>query len=141
MFNSFIIVLILFKLGSVFATSTIDKWMFFEQSRLNRSVDPRKILPPDVSNQSKRYRPDSKNWFDLQSMWIPESELDVVAIEKMVPTDLKSELIKTQNGKKYFRFFIHPESMDLYKDWLNRYPLLTEHSALATSSSRSSPIN
>jgi nicotinate-nucleotide adenylyltransferase len=116
--------------------STLDQWMHNEQTLLDRNVDTEKITAPDVQNQAFQYRPDSGQWFPVKSIWLPESELDVVELESMIPTELRPELIRIHNGQKQFRFFIHPESENLYRNWLSKYPVVTDYRATATSSSR-----
>lgn len=116
---------------------TLTDWMFYEQKRIDRSVDPQKIRAPDIGNQAVEYRPDTGKWFPLPSVWIPEEELKVADLEDQLPDSIRADLVRTRNGKEEYRFFIHPESREFHRAWLEKYPESVDYWATSTSSSRS----
>jgi len=116
--------------------TNLDQWMTYEQKHVDRGVDPLKIIQPTIEGLKQQYRPDSASWFNLPSVWIPESELNVVQVANLIPPDLRSQFVRVRNGVTEFRLFVHPESQEFYQPLISKYPMVIEHQATATSSSR-----
>jgi hypothetical protein len=93
-------------------------------------------MAPNIGNQDVRYRPDTGNWFDLPSAWIPESRLNVAEAIRLIPPELRDELIQVRDGVRYFRLYIHPESRKFYKEFVGDAPITADYEATATASSR-----
>jgi hypothetical protein len=132
--------LLLILVSPLFADqSGTDFIMSMEQTRINRSVDPRKIMQPDIANQNTAYRPDDGKWFKLPSILVPEEDLNV-ALSGLgkAPSEVNQILIVEEEGKRYHRLFIHPESENFYQELIkkNISTYSTEFEASATSSSR-----
>lgn len=114
----------------------VRTWFVYETDYLSRQVDPNKIMPPSQNDQDPFFAPEAKNVFDLLGVWLPESELKVFQTTR-VPKELREKLERVRNGTREFLFFIHPESMDLYRDLLNKGYQQENFRAVATASSRS----
>jgi hypothetical protein len=71
------------------AADSLSDWMKLEQTRIDRTVDERKIMAPDIANQAVEFRPESQTWFPLKSVWVPESELHSAIQEDQFAPDLK----------------------------------------------------
>ncbi len=111
--------------------------MTLEQSRINRTVDEKKILAPDVQNQKVRYRPESRTWFPLKAIWISEEELQVALnLEEIKPGLHKLLSRKSEIGREH-RLLIHPESEKFYAKLMSGRDVdSTTFRATSTASSR-----
>lgn len=107
-----------------------------EQNKIDRTVDTSKFMKPSAEQQNTKYIPESGEWFKIKSAWVPEFWLDVAQSKFMTPPEISDDLIRIKNNVRYFRFFIHPESEEFYKELLTQTEVVEEHEAKATSSSR-----
>ena len=108
--------------------------MDHEQGLMNKVVDPGYIHSISENNGLSEFRPESRYWFDLKTIWIPESELNVAEIPES--TFHNKNFIKRENGQRYFRLIIHPESEHFYTELMNQYERGTPLLGTPTSSSR-----
>ena len=115
---------------------SIDVSIDTEQNKIDRTVDTSKFMKPSAIQQDIKYIPESGKWFKIKSAWVPEFWLDVAKSKFMIPAEISDDLIKIKNNVRYFRFFIHPESEEFYKELLAQVEVVEEHEAKATSSSR-----
>lgn len=84
---------------------------------------------------NEKFRPENQNVFPVKSMDVPVDEIHVVDSLKGDPT-LRQQVLIEKNGRKYFRFFIHPESEHLYKPLMKRYGADELYLGRATASTR-----
>ncbi len=112
----------------------LQKLLFAEQLLIDRSVDEQLIMPPTITGQGVQYRPESQQWFKVKSIWIPEDDLQIAEIPNSFFHN--SKFIKKLNGKRYFKFLIHPESEIFYKKLIDKYKNAGNFLATSTSSSR-----
>lgn len=113
---------------------SLPMWMHAEQN-LNDKNGYR-IPPRDHSSLNREHQAESGSWFQVKSYWIPESELNVAELLEMMPEQLKKELVREQNGKRFFRLFVHPESESFYQSLTSKYHQAEPAIARATASSR-----
>lgn len=81
-----------------------------------------------------RYIPSSAKTFPLFTVDIPVEDLGMVQISENISAKSEKELFLEKDGKKFARFFIHPNEFDHYKTLLEKYPLDSD-SVVATPSS------
>lgn len=81
------------------------------------------------------FRPENKKVFGVKSFDIPVEDLHLVDSGDGGP-DLRSQVLVEKNGKKYFRFFVHPESEHLYKGLMQKYGAQELYLGRATASTR-----
>jgi hypothetical protein len=116
---------------------SLSEWIEMEQTRIDRTVDENKIMAPDIAGQAQKYRPESRNWFTVKSIWVPEEELHTALQDDAIPKDIQKIFVKTENGKRYFRLFIHPESENFYQELIKKHPPVEQaFEATSTASSR-----
>ena len=85
---------------------------------------------------SEAYRPGKNKIYQLQYLEIPVADLNIT--DSMAGSDnVRKQMLIEKNGKSYFRFFIHPDSAELYKPLISRYGWSGFYWAAATSSTRS----
>ncbi|MGZ3721727.1 MAG: IucA/IucC family C-terminal-domain containing protein [Bdellovibrionales bacterium] len=114
----------------------VQAWYIYETDYLSRIVDDHKLRSPEFNEQDPFYAPEAKNIFDLLGVWIPENQLQVFKSSR-VDLQIREEFTRqTGNGKEYL-FLIHPESMDLYEEILQKNYERETFRAVATASSRS----
>lgn len=115
----------------------IQDWIDLEQLRIDRTVNEKKIIAPDIKNQNVLYRPENQNWYPLKAIWVPESELDIALDEINFDSSIKKHFIRTKNGVREFRLLVHPESEKFYQELLLKYPADSKtFRATSTASSR-----
>ncbi len=112
------------------------KWYIGETDYLSRDVDLQRIVSPKLNSQDPKYLPEAKIVFDLLGVWMPTNQLHVFKSESGINFNSQFER-KNANGESESLFLIHPESLDLYKPFLNLGFETTYFRAAATSSSRS----
>ena len=138
--HSYILVLFMYGFWQPFASAqlskSVEELLYYEQNAIDRSVNRYKMKHPDIKNQKVEYQPENKQWFNLESAWIPESVLNVAESGINYAEQFPDEFVKTENGAKFYRLFIHPESKKFYSKIIKQYGLTTEHTATSTSSSR-----
>ncbi|MDR3559468.1 MAG: IucA/IucC family protein, partial [Candidatus Pacebacteria bacterium] len=135
-FRFLISVLLLLSTGGAWADS-LSEWMLLEQTRINRTVDSTRIIPPDVRGQSQKYRPESQKWYPLKAVWVPEDELNVAIERDAFDPKISDYFVRTNNGKTEYRLLVHPESEKFYESFLKKYPVdATTFRATSTASSR-----
>lgn len=81
------------------------------------------------------FRPENKKVFGIKSFDIPVEELHVVDSGDGSPV-LRNQVLIEKNGRKYFRFFVHPESEHLYKGLMEKYGAEELYLGRATASTR-----
>lgn len=113
----------------------IQDWYSYETDLLSRRVGQR-VLSPLLNDQRDFYKPENKNVFQLEGVWLDENRLKVFKASHLSPR-VQSRFERVQDGRKQFLFFIHPESRDLYKEILSEDAEKEFFLAAATSSSRS----
>ncbi len=111
------------------------KWYITETDFLSRNVDPRKIYSPHLNYQDAEYKPENKAVFDLVGLWIPAEELKYFSTSRS--QNLEKRFKRVKNGRNEILFLIHPESLEIYKKWLNAGYQVEIFKAAATASSRS----
>lgn len=89
---------------------------------------------PDTEVKEE-FRPEAKKVFGVKSFDVPVEEVHVV--DSMSGNDiLRSQVLIEKDGKKYFRFFVHPESEHLYIKLMKKYGAQELYWARATASTR-----
>ncbi|MBC7370582.1 MAG: hypothetical protein H7326_03400, partial [Bdellovibrionaceae bacterium] len=114
---------------------TLGVWMDAE-ARLN-DKEGLGAPPRDHLALNDEFRAENEKWFRVPSYWIPESALETAEADALIPRDLKAELYRYRKGQREFRLFVHPQSTEFYKNFVNRYPRADDGLARATASSRS----
>ena len=101
---------------------------FIQAERQNSFVAEDSEVNADFLAQSKKV-------FDVPYLFIPAEDLHV-ELAKGFQKQISSHLIVKKNGKSFVRFFIHPESLELYDKLVKKYGVAGFYQAVATSSSR-----
>ena len=109
-----------------FPTVQIQKFIQLEGQN---DYKPTTSVDPD-------YQPGKSLIYKLQYLEIPTSELNITDYAAG-PANARQQLLIKKGNKNYFRFFIHPQSVDLYKPLIDRYGWAGFYWASATSSTRS----
>lgn len=107
------------------------------------NIQTQKFITRESSNDykpettvSEAYRPGKNKIYQLQYLEIPVTDLNIT--DSMAGSDnVRKQMLIQKNGKTYFRFFIHPDSAELYKPLITRYGWAGFYWASATSSTRS----
>ena len=81
-----------------------------EQTRQNKDMWPEGFFPNEVSSA---YRSENAPKFGLGYYLVPESLADFSTADSLSP-GIKSQLFVEKDGKKYYRLFVHPESIKYY---------------------------
>ena len=97
----------------------------FEQNHLDRTVDTSLLGSAEVKTQNEIYRPENGQWFVIKTLWLPEKDLHVAQLETSSFND--PEFIKVENGIKYYRLLVHPESEKFYEMGFRNIYLATGH--------------
>lgn len=136
LFRFLILAFLLFPNAISWADSLSD-WMLLEQTRINRTVDEARIIPPDIKNQSQKYRPESQSWYPLKAVWVPAEELNVAIDQGEFDPKISNLFVRVKEGKTEYRLLVHPESEKFYKTFLTKYPVdSSTFRATSTASSR-----
>ncbi len=116
--------------------ANISQWIQDEQNRPGPFYASRskKTLVVDNSHHSGTYSPSSGAIFPIKSYWVTEKDLHVSSSEEQHPILPFLKRI-TQQGT-YYRFFVHPESTELYKDLIEASTSAPSVCATPTSSYR-----
>lgn len=113
----------------------LEEWLFFEQKRMETSVDRYKIVSPDLSALPDEYRPESGNYFLLPSLWVPDNEWQAFQSASL-PVSVSQDIEKLEGDRRFYRLFVHPLSKTLYRPLIDKYGLHSDHLATPTSSAR-----
>lgn len=114
----------------------IQAWYVYETFYLSRVVNAGKLASPKLGNQDPYYKPEARNVFDLTGIWINAEDLTVYR-SKAFNGFLQQSFERQRDGKKQYLLLIHPESIDLYAELLQKYDEKETFRAVATASSRS----
>lgn len=87
------------------------------------------------STVSKEYMPQPGQEFQVKYLEIPVEDLHVVD-SGLGSAELRSQIFVEHSGKRYFRFFIHPDSEELYRPLIERYGVKGYYLASPTASTR-----
>lgn len=100
----------------------------FMRSETNNSYKPE-------TEVREEFRPEARTVFPIKSIDIPVNELHVVDSHSGGKI-LRNQILVEKNEKKYFRFFLHPESEELYMPLIKKYGAQELYLASATASTR-----
>lgn len=75
--------------------------------------------------------------FKIPYIPMPASEFEFAHISNYASNETKQLLEFFIDGKKYYRFFIHPNYVHAYEDLINRFGIVYHYDAMTTSSPRS----
>lgn len=82
------------------------------------------------------YSPQEGKSFEIPYLELPLDEIKKIDLGQLQPK-IARQLIFERDGKKYFKFFIHPQSTKLYEPWIAKFGGIKGHfMATATSSGR-----
>lgn len=114
---------------------SLNRWLFYEQKRMDTSVDPSKIISPEMKALPKEFRPETGTYFSLPSLWVPEDEWHSFQSLNL-PAEVRGDIQKQEGGQSFSRLFVHPLSQKLYQPLIDKYGLRFDHTATPTSSAR-----
>lgn len=101
----------------------------FMQGETNNSYVPE-------STVRETFRPRFGKTFPIKYLEIPAGDLHVIDTEGG-STQIRQHLFVSKDGKRFVRFFIHPDSEGLYKPLIKKYGVAGTYTAAATASTRS----
>lgn len=90
---------------------------------------------PVNSTVAEQYQPRLGREFSVHYIEVPIKDLHVVD-HGLGDADSRRHIYREENGERYFRFFIHPESERLYEKMIARYGIKGSYRAAPTSSTR-----
>lgn len=104
---------------------------FLERERMNSTK------AEDVTTEvADQYQPEARKTIRVNYIEIPVSDLHVVD-SGLEARAIRRQVFVTRGGKKFMRFFVHPESEGLYKPLIEKYGFAGYFNAAATASTRS----
>lgn len=113
---------------------SIASWLIWEQG-LNDRVEDLNNFPDSIQDNngiSPEYLPERRPVFWIDTVEIPIEEARVLRTGK-----IPAQLFVNRGGRRYVRFFIHPESRKFFAKKLRKYKVKREYLATPTSSHRS----
>jgi hypothetical protein len=113
----------------------IRHFLFFEQERIDRSVDTVRLMAP-TAHADARYNPDSGNVFEVDSYWVDSDKMFSAKGIGLEPR-LENLFFRVHEGRNQVRLMVHPESKKFYASVTNGLEVADKFYATATSSSRS----
>lgn len=84
-----------------------------------------------------RFSPTSQEAFYLPYIPIPESEFEFARVADFANADTSALVSFTKGGKRYYRFFVHPNYVDKYGKLIEKHGIVYHYLASTTSSPRS----
>lgn len=119
----------------------LKKFIFSEQERNNYSLYKNDYKISFEFNIPDKYKPKNREEFFLPYFQIPLNS-DKIRINPIDEDFFHKNIFIEKSGKVYTPFFIHPTSVDIFKDWINKkYSFIDEtksiFKATPTSSYRS----
>lgn len=112
----------------------IASWLIWEQG-LNDRIEDLSAFPDSIQDDNAiapEYLPERRPVFWIDSVEVPIQEARLLATGK-VP----SQLFVRRDGRRYVRFFVHPESRKFFAEKFKGYKIRREYLATPTSSHRS----
>ena len=118
--------------------AALEEWMYYETTLNDK--DAYQAPSREHSALKRQYRSQGGDWFEAKSYWIPESELNVATAEKLLPSELQSHLMRTVQGQRQYRLFVHPESETFYLPLTSKHEFAGTVQVRATASGRTSLV-
>ena len=87
------------------------------------------------SEVADKYRPQNLNFFKLPYILMPKKRL-VTEVASLSTPQINQHFYQAAKGEIYIRFFIHPESRELYAPLIQEFGIAGYYDAIATSSTR-----
>ncbi|HEX4924478.1 MAG TPA: IucA/IucC family C-terminal-domain containing protein, partial [Bdellovibrionales bacterium] len=106
-----------------------------EQTRMVRDGGDPSKLPRDNSLQGRKYKPESRASFTVESYWVDASLMHEWR-DSAFPPELEPEFTRVKNGARQLRLLVHPESHAFYKDVIAKAERAPDFIATATASGR-----
>ncbi len=75
--------------------------------------------------------------FKIPYIPMPAEEFEFSAISSYAQAETKALVSFTENGQKFYRFFIHPNHVDAYEDLIKKFGIVYHYDAISSSSPRS----
>ena len=131
-------------LDTIVSTSALDQKSLMR--RLPRAMSDLMALEKGANLHAKNSRdlqalgvfePAQFVTFKIPYIPIPAEEFEFSAISHYAHAETKDLVSFTENGQKFYRFFIHPNHVDAYQDLVNKYGIVYHYDAISSSSPRS----